>query len=302
MTMRCDLNLRCVAPVGDHCGEGAVWCAEEAALYWTDVNRFLVHRLVLRTGAVETWFFDEPCTALSLTSRAGTLLLATATRLLLWQPAGDIRTDHGFALARWPEARLNEGRSGPGGEFWVGSMTNNVGAQGEVLPISGARGELFRIIDGAPPQRLKDGLTISNTMCFSPGHRHLYFGDSAANTIWRYAYDATTRSITDETVFFAGFDRGAPDGSAIDADGYLWNARFGGGCLVRIAPNGSIDRIAELPISNPTTCAFGGPDLHTLFITSAAIHLPRHERLAGSLFALDAPVPGLPEYRFVLSG
>ena len=121
------------------------------------------------------------------------------------------------------------------------------------------------------------------------------------NIIWRHDYDSDTRAITGETPFFAGFDRGVPDGSAIDAEGHLWNARFGGSCLVRIAPDGSIDRIVELPISNPTTCAFGGADLRTLFFTSANIHLPRPERLAGSLFALDAPVPGLLPYSYRLA-
>jgi sugar lactone lactonase YvrE len=295
-----NLGLRCVAPVGDLCGEGALWCAQEQAVYWTDVCRFLVHRMALSTGAVESWFFDQPCVALSLTSRPGTLLLAIGSRLLLWQPAGDVRTDQGFALARWPGARLNEGRSGPGGEFWIGSMGNNVGPDGENIAMAAANGQLFRIAHGQPPVCFKDDIGISNTMCFSPDGRHLYFGDSLANTIWRWDYDPAERSISHETPYFSGFDRGLPDGSAIDADGYIWNTRFGGGCLVRIAPGGAVDRIIELPVSNPTTCVFGGRDLRTLFITSARIDLPRHERLAGSLFALDAPVPGLAENRYQL--
>jgi sugar lactone lactonase YvrE len=295
-----DLNLRCVAPIGDMCGEGAVWCADEQTLYWTDVCRFLVHRIPVATGAVESWFFDEPCVALSLTTRPGTLLLGIGSRLILWQPDGNIRTDHGFSLDRWPGARLNEGRAGPGGEFWIGSMSNNVGPDGEHIDLEGAKGELFRIIDGQSPQRFKDGIVIANTMCFSPDQRHLYFGDTAPNTIWRYDYDAATRLISNETVFFAGFERGKPDGSAIDADGYIWNTRFGGSCLVRIAPDGSVDRIVELPVSNPTTCAFGGPDLKTLYITSATIYVERHERLAGSLFALDAPVAGMLENCYLL--
>ncbi|QMW22328.1 SMP-30/gluconolactonase/LRE family protein [Sandaracinobacteroides saxicola] len=297
-----DLNLRCVAPVGNLCGEGATWCAAEQALYWTDVNRFLVHRLTVATGAVESWFFDEPCVALSLTDRPGTLLLGIGSRLLLWQPWGDVRTPHGFALERWPAARLNEGRAGPGGEFWIGSMSNNVGPDGGHVELEGARGQLFRLIDGQAPRMFKDGIVISNTMCFSPDRRHLYFGDTVPNVIWRHDYDAATRSISNETPFFAGFDRGRPDGSAIDAEGCLWNTRFGGKCLVRVAPDGSIDRIVELPVSNPTTCAFGGPDLRTLYITSASVYLDGHERLAGSLFALDAPAPGLPENRYRLAG
>lgn len=93
----------------------------------------------------------------------------------------------------------------------------------------------------------------------------------------------------------AGFGRGYPDGSAIDSEGFIWNCRFGGGCIVRIAPDGSIDRVIEMPVTNPTTATFGGDDLKTLFVTSAEIDAPDSERLAGSLFAVRSSVAGLPE-------
>jgi sugar lactone lactonase YvrE len=289
-------NLRCVVPAGDHCGEGATWDAATGRLYWTDVNRFLVHCLE-PGGAVRSWFFDEPCVAMALTDRPGTLLLAIGSRLLLWQPASDTRTPHGFALDDWPVARLNEGKAGPAGEFWVGSMANNVAADGTAGAVPDGCGRLFRITAGAAPVVFKSGIGISNTLCFTPDARQLYFGDTLRNTVWRYDYERQ-RGISGETPFFAGYDRGVPDGSAIDADGFLWNCRFGGGCIVRVAVGGAIDRVVELPVSNVTTCAFGGPDLKTLYITTATILLDRHERLAGSLFALDAPVAGVPAHHY----
>jgi sugar lactone lactonase YvrE len=301
MTMAHDLKLRVVAPMGDHCGEGLVWSAADNALYWTDVCRFLVHRLSLDSGAVKSWTFDEPCVALSVTDCAGTLLLGIGSRLILWQPATDTRTDHGFKLQGWPTLRLNEGRAGPGGEFWVGSMANNVGPDGEVGAVDGLQGVLYRIKPGTAPWVAKTGIGISNTMCFSPDQRFLYFGDTVQNMIWRFNYDRETQSISGEVPFFAGFARGKPDGSAIDAEGFLWNCRFGGGCVVRIAPDGQIDRVIDMPVSNITTCEFGGPGLRTLYITTSTILLNRHERLAGSLFALDAPVAGAPPHTFALS-
>ncbi len=93
-------------------------------------------------------------------------------------------------------------------------------------------------------------------------------------------------------------ERGVPDGSAIDADGYLWNCRYGGGCILRIAPDGSLDCIIEMPVTNITTCCFGGPELSTLFITTARAGAPAGERLAGGLFKIETSVRGLPENRF----
>jgi sugar lactone lactonase YvrE len=295
-----DPKLRVVTPIGDHCGEGLVWVASENAMYWTDVCRFLVHRVSLDTGAVKSWYFDEPCVALSVTDKAGTLLLGLGSSLILWEPATDTRTNYGFSLDTWPKIRLNEGRAGPNGEFWIGSMANNVGPDGEGGTVDGLQGILYRIKAGQPPLIAKTGIGISNTMCFSPDGRYLYFGDSNQNVIWRFDYDGATQTLSNEMPFFAGYDRGKPDGSAIDQEGYVWNARFGGGCVVRIAPDGSIDRIVEMPVSNITTCEFGGADLSTLFITTATIFLDRHERLAGSLFALDAGISGAKPHYYKL--
>jgi sugar lactone lactonase YvrE len=295
-------DLKVIAPVGDHCGEGLIWVASEGALYWTDVCRFLVHKMVLSTGDVRTWFFDEPCVALSLTDKSGVLLLGIGSKLILWTPETDERVDHGFALNGWPKVRLNEGRAGPRGEFWVGSMGNNVAEDGDHVPLTANDGELFRITADGPPVRIRGDIGISNTLCFSPDNKYLYFGDTVRNLIWRYEYDAEARLIHNETVFFEGFERGKPDGSAIDCEGFIWNTRFGGGCLVRIAPNGKVDRVIEMPVSNLTTCDFGGPELKTLFITSATLLLERHERLAGSVFALETDIAGAPANLYHIKG
>ena len=285
-------RLRCVAPVGDRCGEAATWSAQEGALYWCDVNRFLIHRLDAEER-VRTWFFDEPVTALSLTETPGELLVALASRLILWRPADDSRRDHGFRLPGWPSARLNDGRAAPNGDFWIGSMGNNVGPNGEPLEAEFGRGVLHRLRPGGGWTEEKRGLGISNTLCWSPDRRTFYFGDTQLNTIWAYDYDPATGEISGERPFFAGFERGAPDGSAIDAEGRLWNCRFGGGCVVCVAPDGRIEQVLDLPAQNITTCAFGGPDLATLYITTAAMMTTDSDRLAGSLFAYEAAVAGL---------
>ena len=140
--------------------------------------------------------------------------------------------------------------------------------------------------------------SISNTLCWSPNGRTFYFGDTLENTIWAYDVDPDTGDISGERVHFSGFDRGLPDGSSIDAEGHLWNCRFGGGCIVRVGPDGRVSGVIAIPASNVTTCTFGGADLKTLYVTTAGAGAPPGERLAGSLFRLRSDVPGLAENRF----
>ena len=291
---------RCVVPAGDRCGEGALWSASEKAVYWTDINRFLVHRWRSEDGAVHSWLFDEPVVALSLTDRDNEMLVAVASRLLVWNPSTDERRPQGFVLDGSPEVRLNDGRSDPNGRFWVGSMRNNVGPNGEVLPAGGSDGLLFRVGRDGASRIFREGVGVSNTLCWSPDRTRFYFADTLADVIWVHAYDDHSGTIGAPGVLLEGFGRGGPDGSTIDSEGYLWNCRFGGGCIVRIAPDGTVDRVIETPVTNPTTCAFGGDGLSTLFFTSAGVLSPESERLAGSLFAMETSVTGLPENRVTL--
>ncbi len=287
----------CIAPTGDRCGEGVVWSAEEAAVYWTDINRFLIHRLDTASGAVHSWIFEEPVVALALTTRPGTMLVALGSRLLLWRPESDERREHGFALPGWPRVRLNDGRADPLGNFWVGSMRNNVLPDGEAGESGPGEGKLFRIAPDGAVTVWREGLGISNTLCWSPDRRRFYFGDTLENEVRAYDYAGATAAIANERPFLRATGAGFPDGSAIDAEGWLWNCRWGGGCLLRAAPDGGAVERITMPVSNVTTAAFGGPDLRTLYV-STAHHTG--ERLSGSLFRLDVDVPGLPEHRFTL--
>jgi sugar lactone lactonase YvrE len=288
----------CVVPAGDHCGEAVLWVDGAQAIFWTDVNRFLVHRFVPSTRETKTWMFDQPCVSLAITDRPGTLLLGLGSGVFPWMPETGHLGEAIFQLEGWPATRMNDGRPGPGGELWIGSMANNVGPNGAQGQCEGFGGDLFRLRAGDGPRIFRRDIGISNTVCFSPCGNTLYFGDSKRNTIWRYSYDQRTQEISNETVFFEGFERGGPDGSAIDREGYLWNCRFGGGCIVRIAPDGSVDRIVEMPVSNVTTCDFGGADRKTLFITTASIELDHHERFAGGLFALRTDTQGMAPLKF----
>ena len=290
----------CVAPTGDVCGEGVVWHAAHNAVYWSDINRFLIHRLSLADSSVRSWIFEEPVTALCLTDRDDMLEVVLGSSVILWEPGRDLRHDALFRLDGWPRVRLNDARPDPRGSLWAGSMRNNVHPDGSTGEVGGQDGILVRIDPNGRATCFREKIGISNTLAWSPDQRHFYFGDTLANVIWVYDYDASTGAISNERPFLEGFGRGYPDGSAVDSEGYLWNCRFYGNCIVRVAPDGKIDRLVEMPVKNITTCTFGGADLETLFVTTASAEAPRGDRLAGSLFAIRTDVKGQPENRFSL--
>jgi sugar lactone lactonase YvrE len=292
-------EAECLVPAGDGTGEGAVWHEGEQALYWVDISRFLIHRYDPASRATWSWFFDQPPTTLALTDRADTIAVAVGGRIVLWQPRTDSRADFVLAEDNWPAVRLNDGRADPAGNLWVGSMQNNVAEDGTGKPITDeAAGRLFRIGGNGGVTMVKAGIGISNTFGWSPDATRFYFADTLTNVIDVYDYDAAAGTIANGRPFFAGFDRGSPDGSAVDSEGTLWNARYGGGCIVRVTPDGKVAGLIEMPCENVTTCTFGGPDLKTLYVTTAAGGSGVGRRLAGSLYAVEMEVPGLSENRF----
>jgi sugar lactone lactonase YvrE len=290
----------CVAPAGDKCGEGAVWHETENVLYWCDINRFLIHRYDPTEQSVRSWFFDEVVSAIALTDRDDTLAVALGSRLILWKPNSDHRKDYIFRLEGWPAVRLNDGRVDPRGSFWLGSMRNNVNSDGSSGEAGGTDGKLYRVDPDGNITEWRHDIGIANTLAWSPDRRRFYSADTLANAVRVYSYDARTGDIADEQPFLMNFARGLPDGSATDSEGYLWNCRYDGGCIVRIAPDGTVDRVIEMPVSKITTCTFGGPELRTLYVTTASNAAPPHERLAGGLFAIETEVSGQRENRFGL--
>jgi sugar lactone lactonase YvrE len=287
-----------VAPTGDVCGEGAVWHAAHEAVYWRDINRFLVHRYTPAELSVRTWFFDEPVTALTLTDRPEVLAVVLGSGVILWEPDTDLRREPLFRLERWPKARLNDARPDPRGSLWIGSMRNNVNPDGSCAEVGGLDGELICVDPSGRAETWRRNMGIANTLAWIPDHRRFYFGDSLANTIWTCDYDQATGAIANERPFLQGFERGLPDDSTVDSEGYLWNCRFFGGCIVRVGPDGTIDRVAEMPVKNITTCTFGQADRKTLYVTTARAEAPAGDRLAGGLYAIPTEVAGQPENQF----
>ena len=190
--------------------------------------------------------------------------------------------------------RLNDGKCDRMGRFWVGSMHDT---QREPL------GTLYRLDpDGHCTAKL-DGFVLPNAICFSPDDRNMYFADTHNQMIWVFDYDIDEGEISNRRVFKDWtHQKGRPDGATVDAEGFIWNCMVTTGELVRLAPDGRVDRTIQMPVTHPTCPAFGGDELDTLYITS---HSQRFtpaqqaaEPLAGALFAVDVGVRGLPEPRF----
>ena len=301
----------CVAHVADRCGEGAVWHDAEKTLFWTDINRFLIHSWHAATHAITTWSFDEPVTALNLTTDDGLLIVCFASRIALWDFHAGVVEDArfaGFQLPGAPQVRCNDARVDAAGRLWVATMQNNVGRDGEPLPVTEELGELFSLEStGSGASGLavwhRRGLGIGNTVAWSLDGRFLYTADTLADAISRFEVNADG-TLSDERLWFqceVPGRLGLPDGSAMDEEGFLWNCRHGGGCVLRLSPDGVIDSVVKMPVKNPTTCVFGGLDGKTLFVTSAAIG-DEENALAGGLFAIETKMRGLPANRFLLRG
>ena len=138
-------KIRCVVPAGDICGEGAVWHPEQNALYWTDINRFLVHRFDTASESTRTWVFDEPATSVNLTTDPDRLLLVLGSKVVIWSPRTHSAIETVFQLPTSPQMRLNDARVDPRGSLWVGTMRNNVGTRGENLGVEFSGGVLYRV-------------------------------------------------------------------------------------------------------------------------------------------------------------
>ncbi len=297
-------QVRCVAETKNLVGESPVWDAVRERLYWTDINGMRVYCMDIVSGKIESWRFAATVSTLALTTKPGRLLVAEGLRLLLW----DVESDERVLFAQVEDAeignRLNDGAVDPDGNFWVGTMRNNVALDGSNIEVDwdqpeNRSGSLYRVNGDGAVVRYDSGFAIPNTMVWSPDRSTMYTGDSISNAL--YAYDYESGSVSERRVFTKGFERGVPDGSAMDEEGFVWNCRYFGHCLVRFSPTGEVDRVVEMPVTNITNCAFGGSDLRTLYITTAAGPSGENEALAGGVFRVDVGVGGLAENRFRIS-
>jgi sugar lactone lactonase YvrE len=192
------------------------------------------------------------------------------------------------AEADRPANRSNDGKTDAEGRFWFGTMDDGEREDS---------GAVYRLDPDWSVTRVADGMGIPNTLTHTLDGETLILADSRQGALYACSV-RSDGSLGERRLFAQVAPPGAPDGSALDAEGYLWNAQWGASRVVRYAPDGSIDRVVEMPVSQPSSCAFGGPRLDVLYVTSARVSLSEaeleREPLAGGVFAFEPGVSGCP--------
>ncbi|MHA6688685.1 SMP-30/gluconolactonase/LRE family protein [Mesorhizobium sp. A556] len=290
------MNIEIVADVKTTLGEGPLWDVEQQRLYWIDSFDGRVFRSTHDGREIRAW--DVPMKIGSMAVRkdgTGAIVALQRGFHLLDFKTGDVELIHDPEPGK-ADNRLNDGKVDKRGRFVAGSMDTME---------SGPNGALYRVDPDLSVHTLDTGIIVSNGPCWSPDGNIFYFTDTWTGEIWAYDYDQETGEVSNRRTFtkvdMSG--GGAADGSTVDAEGCLWNALVYDGKIVRYRPDGSAERIIEMPVKKVTSVMFGGPDLDILYVTSMAKPpLPRFPGdgvLRGSLFAIKGlGVKGLPESRF----
>lgn len=272
-------------------GECPLWCWRTRRLWWVDVL------------AGELWSHDPTtgtCTRHPVRARRlGSIALREGGGLILACDDGLYAYSSASGEQRFlidPERgvtghRKNDGRVDTAGNFWIGTLR-----EADYAPV----GALYRVAPGPKAERMVEALAIPNGLAFDAERGRMYYADTRAYTIWVCDLDPATGVLGERRVFARTEAPARPDGSCVDAEGYLWNAEYAGGRIVRYAPDGRIDTVIELPVSHPTCCCFGDDGLGTLYVTSASEPLAApdqsREPLAGRVIGMVLDAKGRAEF------
>lgn len=278
-------------PAGALLGEGPRWDAETRTLLWVDLEAGELHLFDPATGADRSHSLDGRV-GVGVPAEGGEVLVALADRLAYVDPTSGASRE----LVRLPhgrELRLNDGACDPAGRFWVGSMA---------LDYARGAGTLYRYAGGALEPQVA-GVTVSNGIGWSPDGRVMYYVDSLSYRVDVFDFDVAAGTASDRRPFVTlPRSAGVPDGLAVDDDGFVWLALWGGGRVTRYRPDGTLDGELALPVDYVTACAFGGDDGRALFITTASHGLAEEAKArqphAGHVFAATVGVGGPPARPF----
>lgn len=268
-------------------GEGIVWDASLARLVWVDIMRGRVHRFDPASGLSEVRDIGQPVGAAAPAADGG-LVVATPEGFARLDFESGRMTPLGAVERDVPGNRMNDGACDPAGRFWAGTMAIDERA---------GAGSLYRLDPDGRVTLMISAVTISNGLAWSADTRRMFYVDSPTQRIDVFDFDRATGAIGNRRPFASiSVEDGIPDGLTIDVDDGVWVALWGGGRLHRYTRDGVLDRVVRLPVTYPTRCAFGGPELDELFVTSAWRALTEDEREAqphaGGIYRLRPGIRG----------
>ncbi len=280
-------QLRCVVDSRDTLGEGPIWSPRDGRVFWFDIKGKKLRWFSPEDGGDGAWDLPIRCSAAAPRESGGLIVACEAGLAGFDLSQGALTVINKVPL---PEGfRSNDGKIDVAGRFWWSSMDDDHGNR---------PGDFYCTTPDGFTEKVLEGIHIPNTISCSPAGDRLYVADSKLQTIFVHDMDPKTGALSNRREFASTKgEAGAPDGSAVDAEGYLWNAQWGASRIVRYAPDGRVDRIIETPVEQPSSCAFGGPDLATLYVTTAREYLTdadlERQPQAGGLFAFEPGVKGL---------
>ena len=292
-------EIRCIFSENCILGESPFWHPKEKVLYWVDILGKKLHRLDVKNNHHQFWLMPTDISCMAPNEEGGIIAGFKNGVALLNPISNKINYLDTLSEKASAESVFNDGHCDRQGRFWLGSKAAfEVGAK-DILALA-PTGEVYRF--GADKKLIKQAgdFIVTNGLVFSLDSKFFFIANSPKRIIYRYEFDSETGTIHNPIEFIkVADDAGVPDGMAFDSEGYLWNCHFNGWRITRYTPDGKIDRVIKTPVGYPTSCCFGGPDLKTLFITSAKRDVSdaelKNQPLAGALFAIDVAIPGVAE-------
>jgi sugar lactone lactonase YvrE len=266
-------------------GEGPLWHPGEQRLYWADIPTGRMFRYDPASGLHEQFYQGEVVGGFTIQADGGLLLFMARGAVKIWR--GGELTPIIDEIPDERESRFNDVIADPAGRVFCGTM-----------PTESQLGRLYRLDTDGGLTKLLDGIGVSNGMGFTPDRQRMYYTDSAKREIYLFDYDQDTGDITNQQLFVQTPEgEGFPDGLTVDAEGYVWSARWDGSCLVRYAPDGSEDLRVDFPAKKVSSVTFGGADYSDIYVTTAGGNdKPQEGPGAGGLFRLNLGIRGMPEF------
>ncbi len=266
-------------------GEGPLWHPGERRLYWIDIAKGRIFRYEPASGRHEQCYEGEVIGGFTIQADGALLLFMAKGAVKIWREG--VLTTVVDEIADERASRFNDVIADPAGRVFCGTMTSPEHA-----------GRLYRLDADARLTKVVDGVGTSNGMGFTPDRKQMYYTDTRKREIYLFDYDRASGAISHQRLFVKVPEgEGGPDGMAVDAEGYVWSARWGGSCLVRYTPEGMEERRIVFPAKKVSSVTFGGDDYTDMYVTTAGgDHKDTEGAGAGALFRLRLGIRGVADF------